>query len=314
MMLTGGGGFVGRHLAPPLKRLGAELFIVRKSEYDLTREADVARLFAEKQPQVVLHLAADVGGIEYVRSHGGAVYYQHTMMNTLLLEYARRSSVEKIVAMSSVNCYAHDASAPFSERAVFDGSPDSSMRSYGFSKRMMILQSQLYYAQHALQTVNLVCDSIYGPHDNFDYGKARVIPANIRRCVEAQAADAPEIIVWGTGAPTRDFVYVDDVVRALLIAGEHLSTPEPVNLGTGHPVRLKELIEAIAQLSGYKGAVTWDRTKPDGQIERYLDVTRATELGILPTTTLQEGLTQTIRWYRANAEAKGREMPLSARQ
>jgi GDP-L-fucose synthase len=297
VMVTGGDGFLGRHLVPQLRALGADVFVPLYPEYDLTKEADVIRAFSQA-PQIVIHLAADVGGIAYVSANAGQVYYNNTMMNTLLLEHARRNKVERFVAISTVNAYPADAPVPFAEEVLWNGNPDRAMIGYGMPKRTMILQSLLYAQQYGFFTVNLVLDSLYGPGDVFEKGKARVIPSNIQRCIEAKESNAPSITVWGTGASKRDYVYVEDAVRAILYFLEHATTSDPINIGTGEPVSVKELVETISSLCGYEGEILWDATKPDGQLLRYLDTAKAESLGFKTQTPLRDGLQKTIEWYK----------------
>ena len=298
VLVTGGNGFLGKTLVPLLRDLDADVAVSDSRRYDLTKEPDVARLFHDTRPQLVIHLAADVGGIEYVSTHPASVFYSNALMNLLVMEYSRRHGVEKLLAVSSVNCYPEDAPVPFKEEALWRGISDASMRGYGMSKRMMVLHSHLTYQQYDLVTVNLILDSLYGPHDVFTPGKARVIPANIERCMHALQHNAPSITVWGTGGSVRDFVYVDDAAHAIISAMERVVTPDPINIGTGHPLSIKELIGLIAETVSYTGKVVWDTTKPDGQMARYCDISRARDLGIVPHVSIKDGLARTVTWYR----------------
>ncbi|MDD9954361.1 MAG: NAD-dependent epimerase/dehydratase family protein [Candidatus Woesearchaeota archaeon] len=293
VLVTGGNGFFGGRLVPALQEQ-YDVVAPSREECDLTSETAVATLFEKEKPAIVVHLAADLGGIGYVRTHPGSVFYNNLMMNTLVLEYARRHNVQKFIGISTVNAYPGDATAPFAEEQLHDGIPDEDMIGYGLAKRLLITHSQLYHKQYGFPAVNVLLDSIYGPGDVFVDGKMRVIPANIRRFIEASG----DVVAWGSGKPERDFVYVDDAVRAVLFALEHLDTPDPVNIGTGSPVTIKELVETIASLTGFTGTISWDTTKPDGQMQRYLSTKKAASLGFQTKTTLQDGLQRTIAWYK----------------
>ena len=260
-------------------------------------------MFQIFKAEVVIHLAADVGGIGYLKSNPGKVYFTNVMMNTLLMEAAMQKNVAKFVGINTINCYPENAKMPLNESYLWNGKPEKNVASYGLSKRMMIFQSELYSEQYNFSSINLVLDNVYGPFDNFDLDTSRVIPAIIRKCIEAKEQNRDHIIVWGTGKALRGFLYVDDAAEGILLAAERYNKPEPVNIGGGFEIKIKDLAELIAELTGFEGEIKWDTTKPDGQPRRCLDVSRARqEFGFEAKVNFREGLKKMIEWY----ESKGK--------
>jgi GDP-L-fucose synthase len=306
VLVTGGSGFLGRHVVASLKKRGChEVIVVRKARHDLTREPDVTRLFDETKPHVVIHLAAVVGGIGANRDNPGTFFYQNVMMGALTMEHARKAGVEKFVGVGTICEYPKVAAVPFLERDLWNGYPEETNAPYGIAKKMLLVQGQAYRQQYAFDAIHLLPVNLYGPHDNFDPSSSHVIPALVRKCVEAVEAGTGEVVCWGTGNATREFLYVEDCADAIVRATEQYDRPEPVNLGAGFEISIRDLAELIASLTGFKGRLTFDRTKPDGQPRRSLDVTRAKDsFGFCATTDFRTGLERTIAWYRAERAKK----------
>ena len=301
VLVTGGGGFLGRVLLERLGEAGAKVAAPTRAEYDLLREADVARMFADHAPEVVFHLAADVGGIGYNLANPGRTLYANTVMNALVLEQARRAGVTKLVAAGSVCAYPEHAAVPFREDALWDGYPEPTNAAYGLAKRLLLVQGQAYRAQYGFNAVHLLIMNLYGPGDHFDPERSHVIAALIRRMVEAAEAGAPELVVWGDGRATREFLYVDDAARGLLLAAERYDGPAPVNLGTGVEISIRELAALLAELTRYRGRLVFDASRPSGQQRRSADVSRARdEFGFEARVGFRDGLARTIAWYRAH--------------
>jgi GDP-L-fucose synthase len=302
ILATGGGGFLGRHVLAELGRRGAtQVFAPRKGEYDLTHEPDVRRLYDTVRPQIVIHLAAVVGGIGANRESPGRFFYENVMMGAMVMEYARRAGVEKFVGIGTICAYPKLAPVPFLERDLWNGYPEETNAPYGIAKKMLLVQGQAYRQQYGFRAIHLLPVNLYGPHDNFDPASSHVIPALIRKCVEAVDAGAREVVCWGTGNATREFLYVEDCARAIVDATEQYDAPEPVNIGAGFEISIHDLAELVAELCGFHGALVFDRTQPDGQPRRSLDVSRArAAFGFSASTDFREGLTRTIEWYRAN--------------
>lgn len=299
ILVTGGAGFLGQHVVARLRQNGcSRIFVPRSAQFDLTREADIQRLLKQERPEVVIHLAARVGGIGANRDNPGTFLYQNLIMGTQLIEAARQFGVEKFVAAGTICSYPKHTPVPFREDALWDGYPEETNAPYGLAKKLLIVQLQAYRQQFGLNGVNLLVVNLYGPGDNFDLHSSHVIPALIRKCLEAKARGDSVLPVWGTGKPTREFIYVEDAARAIVLATEKLETSEPVNIGTGQEITIAELVHLITRKIGFKGEVVFQSDKPDGQPRRCLDVRRARDLlDFQATTSLSEGLDKTIAWY-----------------
>jgi GDP-L-fucose synthase len=300
VLVTGGAGFLGRVVVERLRAAGCPTLVTpRLADCDLTRESEVERFFRAHPVDVVIHLAADVGGIGYNLANPGQVFYTNVLMNTLVMEHARRSGAAKFVGVGSVCAYPEHARVPFQEDELWDGYPEPTNGAYGSAKRMMLVQGQAYRAQYGFNAVHLLMMNLYGPGDHVEAERAHVIPALIRRFVEAEAAGTPEIVVWGDGLATREFLYVDDAARGILLAAERYDDGEPANLGAGFEISIRDLATLIAELTGYRGRLVFDASKPSGQRRRSADVSRArARFGFEAAIDLREGLGRTIEWYR----------------
>ena len=305
VLVTGGSGFLGRHVVAALARHGCrDVVVARKAQHDLTHEPDVARLFEETRPDIVVHLAAVVGGIGANRESPGRFFYQNVMMGALTMERARLAGVKKFVGVGTICAYPKLAPVPFLERDLWNGYPEETNAPYGIAKKMLLVQGQAYRQEYGFNAIHLLPVNLYGPHDNFDPASSHVIPALIRKFVEAIDARAAEVVCWGTGSATREFLYVEDCADAIVLAVEQYDKPEPVNLGAGFEISIRDLAELIAELTGFGGTLVFDRTKPDGQPRRSLDVTRArNSFGFAATTDFRTGLERTIEWYQAERSA-----------
>jgi GDP-L-fucose synthase len=303
--VTGGSGFLGRHVAAALVEQGSTVLVPRKAQYDLTREADVERMYAELAPDIVIHLAAVVGGIGANRDSPGRFFFENVMLGALTMECARRIGVEKFVGIGTICAYPRLAPVPFLERDLWNGYPEETNAPYGIAKKMLLVQGQAYRQEYGFNAIHLLPVNLYGPHDNFDPKTSHVIPALIRKCVDAVEAGAPEVVCWGTGNATREFLFVEDCARAIVLATERYDDPEPVNIGAGFEIGIRDLAELIAEQTGFRGRLVFDRSKPDGQPRRMLDVSRAEKrFGFKATTDFRAGLRRTIDWYRAQGEAR----------
>jgi GDP-L-fucose synthase len=310
--VTGGRGFVGRRVVAMLQDLRpAAVCAFSSRDYDLTRQQDVARMYGETRPDVVVHLAARVGGIGANRDNPGRFFYENIIMGVEVMEQARRRGVEKFVQVGTVCAYPKHAPVPFSEDSLWDGYPEETNAPYGVAKKALLVQAQSYRAQYGFNAIYLLPANLYGPGDNFDPASSHVIPALIRKCIEAQDQNLPAVTMWGTGSATREFLYVDDAARAILLAAERYDKPDPVNLGSSHEVSIRDLTEMVVRLTGFEGDVSWDHSQPDGQPRRKLDVRRAREeFSFEARVTLEEGLRRTIEWYRV-ARSSGPDQPRS---
>jgi GDP-L-fucose synthase len=298
--VTGGGGFLGRRVVARLSERGYRgIHVVRRRDYDLVKGSDVERLYREEQPQVVIHLAAVVGGIGANRENPGRHFYENLMMGAQLIEGARLNHVEKFVQIGTVCSYPKFTPAPFKEDDLWNGYPEETNAPYGIAKKALLVQAQAYRDQYGLNSIYLLPVNLYGPGDNFDLNTSHVIPALIKKFVDAQESRSPSVEVWGTGEATREFLYVDDAAEGIVLAAEHYDGREPVNIGAGREISIRELADLIARETGFKGEIVWDRSKPDGQPRRVLDVTRARELfGFRARVEFLDGLRRTIEWYR----------------
>jgi len=305
VLVTGGAGFFGTWVVRRLRDLGCrELVIPRHRDWDLTEAAAVARLYETTRPEVVIHLAARVGGIAANRESPGRFFYDNLMMGALLLEHGRRAGVEKFVSVGTVCCYPKHTPVPFREEALWDGYPEETNAPYGLAKKMLLVQGQAYRQEYGLNAIFLLPVNLYGPGDTFDPARSHVIPALIRRCVEAREAGLDELVVWGTGRATREFLYVEDAAEAVVLATLRYEDAAPINIGAGFEISIAELAERIAALTGFTGRLVWDSSKPDGQPRRCLDTSRAErEFGFRARTSFAEGLDRTVRWYLAERPA-----------
>jgi GDP-L-fucose synthase len=305
IIVTGGAGFLGQHLVARLKQVGCEkIFVPRSAEFDLTQERDIRRLLNREKPQVVIHLAAVVGGIGANRLNPGTFFYKNLIMGTQLIECCRQAGVEKFLAVGTICSYPKFCPVPFTEENFWLGYPEETNAPYGLAKKMLTVQLQAYRQQYCFNGSNVLLVNLYGPGDNFDLESSHVIPALIRKCVEAQERGQRVLTVWGTGRPTREFLYVEDAARALHLAAERLDSSDPINIGSGQEISIAELICMIARKTGFEGDIRFDASKPDGQPRRCLDVTRAFDLfGFKAETSLSYGLDRTIAWYLAACKA-----------
>jgi GDP-L-fucose synthase len=298
ILVTGGGGFVGSHLVERLEAQGHEVVAPRRLEFDLTRWDDAERLFDEARPERVFHLAAEVGGIGANRANPGRYWYANLMMGAHVLELSRVHDIEKLIVAGTVCAYPKFTPTPFHEDDLWNGYPEETNAPYGVAKKTVLVGAQAYREQYGLDAIFLLPANMYGPRDNFDLDTSHVIPALIRKMIEADG----EVVLWGDGSPSREFLYVDDCVEGLLLAAERYDGPEPVNLGTGVETTIRDLAETIAELTGFEGEMVWDTTMPNGQPRRQLDASRAAELfGFHARTSLRDGLLRTIDWYRQHA-------------
>jgi GDP-L-fucose synthase len=300
VVVTGGAGFLGRFVTEGLKQRGCrQIEIPRIEDYDLVKLEDVVRMYETMRPDVVIHLAAVVGGIGANREHPGDFFYKNLMMGVQLIEQARLHKIAKFVAIGTVCAYPKFTPVPFKEEDLWIGYPEETNAPYGLAKKMLLVQSQAYRQQYGFNSIFLLPVNLYGPGDNFDPASSHVIPALIKKCVDAVQAGADHIDVWGTGQVSREFLYVADAAEAILLATERYNESDPVNLGAGREIRIKDLTELIARLTGFGGEIRWDPSKPDGQPRRCLDVSRAkARFGFEAKTPFEEGLRQTIEWYR----------------
>lgn len=297
VVVTGGAGFLGSAVVRDLEALDAEVRVVRSADFDL-RDPAAARA-AVDGAQAVIHLAANVGGIGFNRANPAPLVYDNLMMTANVFEQCRDAGVAKLVSACTVCAYPKFVPAPFQEAELWDGYPEESNAPYGLAKKMMLVLSDAYRRQYGFDSCAPIVANLYGPNDNFDLESSHVIPAMIRKFVEAVDRGEPTVTLWGTGSPSREFLYVDDAARGLLLAAERLDVSDPVNLGVGRETRIRDLAELIAKLAGFDGELVWDTSRPDGQPTRYLDVSRARELmGFEATVPLEDGLSQTIAWYR----------------
>jgi GDP-L-fucose synthase len=296
VLVTGGGGFLGSHLVERLENEGHDVVAARSSDYDLTSMEETARMFAEAAPERVFHLAAEVGGIGANRANPGRYWYANLMMGAHVLEQARIRETPKLVIVGTVCAYPKFAPIPFSEDDLWDGYPEETNAPYGVAKKTVLVGAQAYREQYGVNAVFLLPTNLYGPRDNFDLETSHVIPALIRKMLDSE----DEVVLWGDGSPTREFLYVEDCVEGLVLAADRYDGPEPVNLGAGKEISIRELAELVADVTGFEGRIAWDETKPGGQPRRSVDATRARELfGFEARTPLRDGIERTVAWYRS---------------
>jgi len=308
VVVTGGAGFVGRVVASKLQQRGcpaANIIVPRRADFDLTRENDVKRLYAEAKPDVVIHLAAEVGGIGANMDNPGRFFFANMAMALHLIEHARISKLKKFVQVGTICAYPKFTPVPFREDELWNGYPEETNAPYGVAKKAALVMLDAYHRQYGLSGAYVLPVNLYGPHDNFDLHTSHVIPALIRKCIAAIDSKADHIVCWGTGKVSREFLYVDDAAEGILRAAEMMNEPTPINLGTGIEITIKDLVELIARLTGFKGEICWDSSKPDGQPRRCLDTTRAQKLlGWKAAVGFEEGLRRTIEWWRAEASKR----------
>ncbi len=299
VVVTGGAGFLGSYVVERLRELApAAIVAPRSREYDLREREAIRQLLADARPDLIIHLAARVGGIGANREHPADFFYDNLMMGVQLLHESWRAGVGKFVALGTVCAYPKLTPIPFKEEDLWNGYPEETNAPYGMAKKMLLVQSQSYREQYGFNSIFLLPVNLYGPRDNFDLHTSHVIPALIRKCIEARESGADEIVAWGDGSPTREFLYVEDAAEGILLAAERYNSSEPVNLGSAYEISIRELTELVARLTGFNGRIVWDTSKPNGQPRRKLDTTRARErFGFEARTPFEEGLRRTIAWY-----------------
>lgn len=304
VLVTGAGGFLGKFVIEKLKERGAyekNIFSPRSKDYDLTEQEDVRQMFKKFKPEIVLHVAGQTGGIQDNRENPGKYFYNNLMIGALTIEEARKAGVKKLVAVGSVCEYPKITPVPFKEENLWDGYPEETNAPYGLAKKMMGVQSQAYYSQYGFNSSHLLMINLYGPGDHFDPVRSHVVPALIMKFINAQERGEKEVVAWGTGKASREFLYVEDAAEAIVLAAERYNSPDPVNIGASFEITIKDLTDLIAKLTGFKGIVVWDTTKPDGQPRRKLDTSKAEkEFGFVSKVSFEEGLKKTIDWYKSS--------------
>jgi GDP-L-fucose synthase len=302
IVITGGAGFLGGFVVEKLRARGFKnIFIPRRKDFDLTSEADVRKLYHEQRPDIVLHLAAEVGGIGANRDNPGRFFFANLAMGLHLIEQARINKIKKFVQVGTICAYPKFTPVPFHEADLWNGYPEETNAPYGVAKKSLLVMCQSYRQQYGLDAIYLLPVNLYGPRDNFHPHSSHVIPALVRKCVEARLAGTKQITAWGTGAVSREFLYVEDCAEGLVLSLEKYDSPEPINLGSGREITIKDLTELVARLSRFDGQIIWDPTKPDGQPRRCLDVSRASQaIGFVARTSLEDGLKKTITWFESH--------------
>lgn len=309
VILTGGAGFLGRYVEKKLKERGCKsIFIPRIEEYDLRNLNVIKKMYKDANADIVIHLAAVVGGIGANRENPGSFFYDNLIMGVQLMEEARLNNIEKFVALGTICAYPKFTPVPFKEENLWDGYPEETNAPYGLAKKMLLVQGQAYRQQYGFNAIYLLQVNLYGPGDNFDPKSSHVIPALIRKIYEAKKSGADHIVVWGTGKPTREFLYVEDAARGIVLATEKYNKPEPVNLGSGFEISIKDLVSLIAELMNFKGKIIWDKTRPDGQPRRKLDVSKAyREFGFKAEVSFEVGLKKTIEFYEKSVHSNSKQ-------
>ena len=299
VLVTGGAGFLGQFVVKELRKKECEnIFVSRSKDYDLVDMKAVKKVCKDARPDIVIHLAARVGGIGANQDNPGKFFYDNLMMGVQLMEVGRQAGIEKFVAVGTICSYPKFTPVPFKEKNLWDGYPEETNAPYGLAKKMLLVQSQAYRQQHGFNSIFLLPVNLYGPGDNFDLDSSHVIPALIKKCCDAIKRSDKEIIVWGTGKVTREFLYVEDAAKAIVLATEKYNKPDPINIGAGFEVSIKDLVLLITKLTGFKGKIVWDKSKPDGQPRRCLDISKAyKEFGFRAKVEFEKGLKKTICWY-----------------
>jgi len=302
ILVTGGAGFLGSHLVEKLESYHCQnIFVPRSKDYNLVQMEAVKRVYQDSKPDIVIHLAARVAGIGGNQANPGWFFYDNLMMGAQMMEAGRQFGIQKFVALGTVCAYPKFTPVPFKEENLWDGYPEETNAPYGLAKKMLLVQSQAYRQQYGFNAVCLLMVNLYGPRDNFDLESSHVIPALIKKCCDAVESKEDKIVIWGDGTPTREFLYIEDAVEAILLASERYNQSEPVNIGTGFEISIRDLAELIAKLTGFQGRIIWDRSKPNGQPRRCLDTRKAEkEFGFKAKTPFERGLKKTIGWYRKN--------------
>jgi GDP-L-fucose synthase len=302
VVVTGGAGFLGSFVLEELSRRGArEVFVPRAAEYDLVDMAAVRRLYADAKPTVVIHLAARVGGIGANRDNPGKFFYENLMMGVQLIEVGRQVGLRKLVALGTICAYPKFAPVPFKEEDIWNGYPEETNAPYGLAKKMLLVQSQAYREQYAFDSIVLFPVNLYGPRDNFDLHTSHVIPALVRKCVEARERGEKKIVVWGDGSPSREFLHARDAAEGIVLAAERYDRSDPVNLGAGFEIKIRDLVPLVAHTCRFEGDIVWDTSKPNGQPRRMLDTSRAArEFGWKARTPFEDGLRETVEWFEGN--------------
>jgi len=300
VLVTGGSGFLGRRVVAKLEtKSPARVFVPRRQDYDLTEVENVRRVYEDARPEIVIHLAGNVGGIGANRDNPGSFFYNNLLMGAQMMEYGRRHEIFKFVAIGTICAYPKFTPVPFREEDLWNGYPEETNAPYGLAKKMLLVQAQAYRQQYGFNAIYLLPVNLYGPGDNFDPGTSHVIPALIKKCLDAADSGASQVVLWGTGKPTREFLYVDDAAEAVLLAAERYNGADPINVGYGSEISVRDLALLIASLTGFSGSIVWDTTQPDGQPQRSLDVTKAERLfGFRAQVSFQDGLRRTIDWYK----------------